>query len=155
MIIISHRGNISGPIPELENTTSYIDAALDKSFLCEVDVWRINEELYLSHDYPKNISPTNYDYFFLRKHLLIIHCKNMEAFCFFNSQKSDGEKFHYFWHQNDDFTLTSEGWIWTYPKKPILKQSGISICVFPEFGNESLKNFSGICSDFVATSSFN
>ena len=24
---------------------------------------------------------------------------------------------NYFWHQTDDFTLTSHGYIWTYPGK--------------------------------------
>ena len=38
-ILISHRGNLTGKQPELENTPSYIDAALAAGFKCEVDVY--------------------------------------------------------------------------------------------------------------------
>ena len=51
-ILIAHRGNVNGPNPLLENTPEYIDAALKKHYLCEVDVWKINNKLYLSHDVP-------------------------------------------------------------------------------------------------------
>ena len=38
MLFISHRGNLHGPNPVLENTISYIDKALQDGFACEVDV---------------------------------------------------------------------------------------------------------------------
>jgi hypothetical protein len=28
-------------------------------------------------------------------------------------------KCHYFWHQEDDYTITSKGFIWVYPGKPL------------------------------------
>ena len=29
--------------------------------------------------------------------------------------KKIDKTFNYFWHQNDKFTLTSKGYIWTFP----------------------------------------
>ena len=37
MILISHRGNINGPNIDKENKPSYISAAIDKGYDCEVD----------------------------------------------------------------------------------------------------------------------
>jgi hypothetical protein len=37
---------------------------------------------------------------------------------------------HCFWHQKDDFTITSQGFIWTYPGKPVCKNS-----IFLEIAN--------------------
>ena len=39
-------------------------------------------------------------------------------------------KFNFFWHQQDDFTLTNRGYIWTYPGKCI---TPMSIMVMPEW----------------------
>ena len=39
MILISHRGNIDGPNPKLENSPEYIQLAMEKGFDVEVDVW--------------------------------------------------------------------------------------------------------------------
>ena len=65
---------------------------------------------------------------------------------------SDGTSgYNYFWHQEDDFTLTSKQFIWSYPGKPYTSRS---IIVMPEQSNlswESLKvtNCHGICSDYI------
>jgi len=53
---------------------------------------------------------------------------------------------HYFWHQEDDYTITSKGFIWTYPGKKLLDNS---ICVLPELANYKEINCTGICSDFI------
>ena len=55
-------------------------------------------------------------------------------------------KAHYFWHQEDDYTITSKGYIWTYPGKKILPKS---ICVLPERVNYKKIDCLGICSDFI------
>jgi hypothetical protein len=52
------------------------------------------------------------------------HCKNFAAL-----DKLQGSNLNYFWHQEDDHTLTSKGFIWTYPGKEI----GINnVIVMPE-----------------------
>ena len=38
MILIAHRGNVSGPNPEMENNPLYIDRALEKGYDVEIDI---------------------------------------------------------------------------------------------------------------------
>ena len=50
MKVISHRGNLRGPRPELENRPSYIDSAYQLGFDVEVDIRFVNGEFWLGHD---------------------------------------------------------------------------------------------------------
>ena len=47
MILISHRGNINGRIPEKENRPQYIETTLVSGYDVEVDVWYVNGKLML------------------------------------------------------------------------------------------------------------
>ena len=38
-LYISHRGNLTGPIPEKENTVDYINDAIHQGFDVEIDIW--------------------------------------------------------------------------------------------------------------------
>jgi|SRR5210317_1324352 len=143
MIRISHRGNINGPEPIFENTPEQIDKALMVSDLCEVDVWMIDKQLYLSHDYPEEQHKIPESYLSDRRSRLIIHCKNIEALIYFQAQYG---VYNYFWHQEDDYTLTSWGWIWAYPNKPVSDKC-LSIAVMPDDGMD-LSNFNGVCTDY-------
>jgi hypothetical protein len=138
MILISHRGNINGKKEEFENYPQYITEALKAGYNVEVDVWYINETFYLGHDKPQYEIPM----IFLENENLWCHAKNLDAL----EAMKNGE-IHYFWHQNDDVTITSKGFIWTYPNKQLI--SG-SICVLPEeHDTEITKNVVGICSDHI------
>ncbi len=55
---------------------------------------------------------------------------------------------HCFYHQNDDYVLTSSGYIWTFPGKKLYKKS---IYVLPEHQKkfDNSLNYKGICSDFI------
>ena len=53
MYLISHRGNIDDPCPSMENSPSYIMAAVDSGFDVEVDVWKVDDLIYLGHDQPQ------------------------------------------------------------------------------------------------------
>ena len=55
MLYISHRGNLDGINPELENNPKYISNALEKNFDVEVDAWFVNGKFYLGHDEPKDL----------------------------------------------------------------------------------------------------
>ena len=143
MTLISHRGNIMGKKPQLENQTDYIQAAIDAGFQVEIDIWVQDNLLYLGHDGPQY--PVDVEWLQERTHKLWIHCKNIPALEYF-----DSSNFHYFWHQNDSYTLTSKGHIWIYPGLPVT--IGNSIVVMPESVNYSFENLSaasGICSDNV------
>lgn len=142
MILIAHRGLINGPDPTLENSPVSIKLALDKGYHCEVDVRRVNNKWYLGHDEPTYEVP----YEFLEQPNLWIHAKNFEALYVLGANKS----LNFFWHQEDEYTLTSQGDIWAYPGKPINRDC---IQVMPEWDDPEFKNLNfdclGICSDWV------
>ena len=73
---------------------------------------------------------------------LWIHCKNFEAMRWFTLIGG----FNHFWHQEDDFTLTSRGVIWTYTGKDTTPKS---ICVLPENSDNEIGECLGICSDYI------
>ena len=143
MIYISHRGNLTGKKPEMENKPSYISDALNQGYHCEVDVWFVNNKFMLGHDEPKYGFPFVLFRSFYNK--LWIHCKNLEAISALNDFP-ETHLLNYFWHQNDDVTLTSKGYIWAYPGKQPIKSS---IAVLPEIHNDNIDNRIGICSDEI------
>lgn len=137
MILIAHRGNINGRQLKMENNPTYLLEALNKGYQVETDVWYDNG-WWLGHDEPK--------YKCNRKDLRAYwcHAKNIESL-----YKLREKNIHCFWHDKDDVTLTSSGWIWTHPTKKLTKKS---ICVMPEYSNyknTELKNCAGICSDYI------
>lgn len=142
MILISHRGNIEGRNISKENTIDYIENALNLNYNVEIDIWYIDETLFLGHDFPH----IRIDIYFLNTKNLWIHCKNIETLEYLKDVKFEGI---YFWHQEDDVTLTSNNYLWTYPGKNLTKYS---IAVLPELSNydkQTLKKCYGICSDYI------
>jgi hypothetical protein len=115
MKIISHRGNLIGPNPELENNPLYVEKCISYGFEVEVDVW-YDKNLYLGHDTPQYKVDLNW----IKKHPLWCHCKNKEALSFLLEQN-----IHCFWHENDAFTLTNKGIPWCYPNNWI--KNGITV----------------------------
>ena len=140
MILISHRGNLSGKILEAENKPEYIDEALNLGYEVEVDIWFYNSLLWLGHDEPQY--KIDRDWLDSRGDKLWIHCKNVGALEWFKSNPV----FNYFWHETDTVTITSKGFLWAYPgKQPILG----SIAVLPETYNDDVSKCIGVCSDYV------
>jgi hypothetical protein len=141
MILIAHRGNTIGKFESYENEPNYIDKAIQEGFVVEVDVWYINNILYLGHDEPQY--GVNFRWFRDRLTKLWIHCKNIEAVELFSESEYE---FNYFWHQEDTLTLTSHKYIWAYPGKQPIKNS---IAVMPELYNDDISMCLGICSDYI------
>lgn len=146
MILISHRGNTTGPIKDMENNPTYIDNAIKNGFQVEVDVWYTKNEnnvleLFLGHDEPQYA--VSFKWLIDRITKLWIHCKNIDAILFFKNCKHD---FNYFWHENDTITLTSQNDIWAFPGKQPIEQS---IAVMPEIFNDDITKAKGICSDLI------
>jgi len=139
MILISHRGNISGANPEKENDPDYIEQALFLGYNVEIDVWKIGDEWFLGHDFP--FHKINFGY--LVNDSLLCHAKNLPAL---NDMLKDN-KIHCFWHQEDHYTITSRGYIVSYPGYAITDKT---ICMKPEMHiKSSLKDCYAICSDYV------
>jgi hypothetical protein len=139
MILISHRGNTIGSDPR-ENKPSFIDKAIKDGFDVEVDVWFKENKLLLGHDSPQYIV----DLEFLKTRPLWCHAKNFEALLFMlrNDIKC-------FWHEEDDYTLTSSNQIWTYPLKKVEKTSIIVCKTLDDTKRYIKKDIFGVCSDFV------
>ena len=141
MILISHRGNTNGPNPKDENKPEYIDKTILAGFDVEIDLWLNNYNFFLGHDLPQY--KISIEWLKDRSEKLWIHCKNLESISFLTNKKFN---LNFFWHDVDKYTLTSKGFIWTYPSQ---HSEFNTICVLPEkFG---VKNFKcdGICSDFI------
>lgn len=150
MKLIAHRGNIDGPNPLEENRPEYIEEAISQGYNVEIDIRydTFDKKLYLGHDEPQY--DVDWDWLNKYKNFLWIHCKNIESLFQFSLCSSE---FNYFWHQNDDFTLTSRNYIWTYPGK---LYTPLSVIVMPEWNEKIEKivklnsyNCYAICSDYV------
>jgi len=140
MILIAHRGNTNGK-NDMENHPSYLELALNLGYYVETDVWFINDLLYLGHDKPKYPVLLS----FLENDKIICHCKNMEALEFLIKNP----KIHCFYHDKDDYTITSKGWIWCYSMKPVPDNG---IMVMPNINDKSylkqnILKCKGICCD--------
>lgn len=145
MRLISHRGNLLGKDPSTENSPDKIDYCILRGFDVEIDLWMINNSYFLGHDEPQyEITKRYLDE---RQDNLWIHCKNETAL--FNLFYSG---YNYFWHQNDDFTITSKKFIWTFPNKQVEYRKNQVILDFEEITKEKLhfyksKRILGLCSD--------
>lgn len=144
MIIISHRGNLVGSEPQLENGPPQIKEAIKLGFDVEVDVWLKDGQFLLCHDLKKDtVYPVSYNFFVEHKKNLWLHAKNAEALFFF---KSKG--FNVFWHENDQFTLTNKGYIWTHVNNKANFYCKESIVLLFDKVPILDFDFKGICTDF-------
>lgn len=142
MIAISHRGNTNGKQERKENRPEYIDSVLDR-YDCEIDVRYIDGNFYLGHDEPDHL--VSYDWLSKRSSHLWLHCKNVQALQIFMVLP---DRFNAFWHQNDLYTLTTQGYLWCYPNSPVLHNTR-TICVLPELNDQNVSGFQGVCSDYI------
>lgn len=147
MIKISHRGNVNGRIPHLENTHEYIQKALDSKYDVEIDVWVKDEKLWLGHDKPE-IS-TSLEWLEDRADRLWIHCKNFKALSLFSRMNSGISPWNFFFHEKEKFTIISNGMIWAHQIA-----DANDLCIIPLLSKKELINWNvgkvaGVCSDYV------
>jgi len=136
MIKIAHRGNTNGPSP-LENSPGFLLDAISKGFDVEIDIRLTDRGWFLGHDGP--IYKVGDLFIDQIKNNSWFHCKNLEAL-----EALDNKTYKYFWHQQDDFTLTSNGYIWTYPGKNVTPKS-IIVDLNLDY---RYNNIYGICTDY-------
>lgn len=143
MIYIAHRGNLEGPDPEKENHPDYIRDALQQGFDVEVDVWFIDGKFILGHDKPQYEVKEE----FILNDQFWHHAKDIKTLFKINDMKPN-YLINCFYHDSDACTLTSGGWIWTYPGMELTKNS---IAVLPEkIDNwQNLDRCYGICTDYT------
>lgn len=145
MIVISHRGNICGSVPEKENRPSYIDVAIQMGYEVEVDIRYINNEFWLGHDEPQY--KIELSWIKLRKDKIWFHCKDQNSSIKFLELN---DNFKYFCHKNDDYVLTSTGNIWVHDLNSYITEK----CIIPLLGLSDIKNYKNstpgfVCTDFV------
>lgn len=143
MKLISHRGNMVGPVPSRENVPSYIDTAISAGYEVEIDIRYIDGKFYLGHDTPDYEVSENW--IKKRKDSLWIHCKNLEASTFFS--KTD---IIFFCHTSDSFVLTSNNYVWVHD----LKMSIDDRCIIPLLDDTDISKYKNrlvyaICTDYI------
>lgn len=142
MIRISHRGNFAGINNHRENSPDYIEEAISAGYDVKVDAWLIGTIWMLGHDFPRYEVPLS----FLERPEIWTHAKNLIGYVsLYNNPKA-----HTFWHNKDEFAITSKGIKWA--RTHILTYDGV--LVLPEYNNyhtSLLKSNQidplGICSD--------
>jgi len=141
MIQIAHRGNYAGRNEERENTVSYIEEAIAAGYDVEVDVWLIDKQWHLGHDFPGE----KIDISFLERACIWTHAKNLVGYV----SLWHNPKVQVFWHNKDDFVFTSKGIKWC--RTHVITHDGVM--VMPEFNDyhtELIRNGHeplGVCSD--------
>jgi hypothetical protein len=141
-LLIAHRGNLSGPNKNYENKPDYIVEAINKGYDAEIDLRfdEKSEQFYLGHD--SNQYKISYEWLLKYSDNIWVHCKDFKALEMLNTIKSP---LNYFWHEDDKFTLTSKGFIWTYPKNITGENS-----VIVSLGADRPRgDYFAICSDYV------
>jgi hypothetical protein len=137
MIKIAHRGNTIGSNP-LENAPEYIDKSLSEGYEAEIDVWYHNDGLWLGHDNPTYM--VDFSWIQDRHNRLWCHAKNFEAL----NHLLTFQKINVFWHQEDNYTVTSQGYIWAYPGQYGNEARTIAVKPKPSM---KLEDFYGVCTD--------
>ncbi len=138
-IVIAHRGNIEGKNETSENEQYYCQRALDKGYDVEIDVWK-KKGWWSGHTKPQY----EVDEDFLLKEGVWCHAKDIETL--YRLQLLGA---HCFFHQREAVTLTSAGYIWTFPLEKLTLNS---ICVMPELQRmETMDRCAGVCTDYANT----
>lgn len=140
-IFIAHRGNIHGPEPERENTKDYMMEALNCGFGVECDVQIYNGALYFGHDEPQETA----DYDFLRNRYVFCHAKTVETMIVLLNSGT-----HCFWHEKDQLTLTSQGFMWCYPGVHPVNQRAIWLDLEGAVTPPATEDIFGVCGDNYA-----
>jgi hypothetical protein len=146
MKIISHRGNIKGPVSDKENRPSYIDCAIQIGFDVEVDIRVINNQIWLGHDIPSYT--INSKWIMQRSKFIWFHCKNIDAVILL---KSINKNIKYFCHVSDPYVITSTGHLWVHNLQYVINDS----CIIPLLSLENIKQYNNrtvyaICTDFAS-----
>lgn len=156
MLLISHRGNISGRDFERENSPSYLEEAIEKGYTVEMDMIHYDGAFFHGHEIGGRKAKVDPNFLSKFSQKLLIHCKDRESVLFCVQHLSP---LNYFFHDRDDFTLSSYMWLISHSK--VLDSLAFkddcfvdgSVCMLPEkygLSKKSLKNCAGICSDIIS-----
>tara|TARA_Y100000310_G_C20398109_1_gene676087 strand:+ start:96 stop:782 length:687 start_codon:yes stop_codon:yes gene_type:complete len=120
MKLISYRGNINGPNPEVENTIPYINDALTEGYAVSVDVWLSRGELYLCTKRPQlpgssrsrgyRTGPPYYKVSeqYLENNMILVQAGTPETL----ARLAKNGRIHCF-YVSEETAVTSRGLLWT------------------------------------------
>lgn len=158
MRIISHRGNLTGPDPERENTIEAIEKALSLGFDVEIDVWYLAGSFWLGHDKPERKFDINKLFDWSNKGNIYLHCKDQWSLLMFLKDKANTiANVFPFMHDKDPCILLRDDIVWVHPEYVHGFQSIPENCiaVLPKCKNIVniaedlvLTKFFGICTDY-------
>jgi len=149
MLYIAYQGIFDGKNYEDANTPKQIGQAFNAGFSCAVDVWRIDDKLYLGTDQPlTEVTPK-----YLQGNRFWIHARNVDMQNWISSQPIKLYP-NYFWY--DEYMLpvyvtTSSGKLWTFGTVPV---DDSSIVVLPEINDRGMLSTVhlhcyGVCSTYL------
>lgn len=147
MRLISHRGNTDGANSDTENRIETVDKVIyDEGFYCEVDIRCKQSSLFLGHDLEQE--QISIEWLLDRSGRLFIHCKDLESLDILSNHKW-GHILNYFYHNEDDATLTSHGQIWLHPKANYVPKKSIIVLPMKALTLEGCPHddIYGICTD--------
>lgn len=161
MRIVSHRGNLTGPDKEKENTESYLIETLERGFDIEFDIWYMGSKFWLGHDNPvKSFSIDtllHWSTVYMNQNFYV-HCKNMWALE--EMVKISKRNIIPFFHDIDQCILLKDNTIWVHPNA--VNSASVRencIAVFPACKtikydinyDVDFERFHGICTDYPLT----
>ena len=140
---ISHRGNTEGVWAERENSPDYIDRAIKLGYDVEVDLRSKDGKLWLGHDEPQY--EVCISWLLGRRKNLWVHVKDYGALV--SIMRTE---LRFFCHEQDKYTLTSNGYIWSHD----LNNKMNDRCIVPllsskEVASYEQRGFYAVCSDYI------
>lgn len=145
MKLISHRGNVDGLHPELENHQSYIDKAISLGYDVEMDVRFIDGKLFLGHDTPDY--EVTLQWLVDRNNYLWVHTKNFGALSHLIVHD-----LRVFYHQKENHTIINNcNLIWSHELSEANERSIIPLLSLADIAAFNGTKVAGICSDFIST----
>lgn len=139
MKLIAHRGLFQGPNHQKENSPEQIELALSRGYDCEIDLWVVGHDLFLGHDSPTY--PIKPEY--LNDNRFWIHAKNLDALYWLSNTSG----LNYFWHEADQYAMTSDRHIWTLKQHDCTDRTVVMVVDQPD--PSLLKSGCyAICSDY-------
>lgn len=147
MRVIAHRGNLTGPDPEKENTWAAVRKCARLDIDAEIDFWVKDNRLCMGHD-ENNLEQVSLYQFRELKINIYAHCKNLDALQFLG-QNTPGNMIP-FSHDVDDFVALRNGEIWAHPNylKNIKDKTMVIAMTWGEPVKEELLGFAGVCTDW-------
>lgn len=149
MLFISYRGIFDGQNFEDENTINQIGTAFNAGYSCMVDVWRVDDKIYLGSQQPLVEVTAGY----IQGNRFWLNARNNTMLVWLQSQPQNLYP-NYFSVPNPTpaYVTTSSGHQWVFGNVPTNSNSIIVLPEIPDrglFSTVKLRNY-GICSSYLS-----